>query len=113
MSILKIFENDISIVVEDNGFKVNYTHFLEKRKNYSLSWEDISKIYVFQLEPFVLYFSFFDSNDKGYLVSEDMKGWDKLVEYMKKKISNFNWDKFEEAKFTMRDKILCWSVELI
>ncbi|MDK2963601.1 MAG: hypothetical protein PWQ29_995 [Verrucomicrobiota bacterium] len=102
------FKDQVCVIASDDGLEVRHTHWLERRLNFLVGWDDIISIHAIQIEPFNIGLVLTGRNNTEYEVFETMEGWSDLLGYIKKQFINFNWNSFEKAKGDVNEPFLCW-----
>lgn len=102
------FKDNIEIKFTDKKLEVFHSHWLLKKSNISVKWNDISYIHSVQIEPFDLCLLIIDTSGAEYQLDENMIGWDDVMKYIKQNFVDFDWNSLEKAKQHINQPFLCW-----
>ncbi len=92
-----------------NDIGVTYTHIFTRRHSFLMPVQDIIAIDAILMPEFVMGLFFYSKSCQRRLVSQDMQGWDNVLEVVKNYFHDFDWQAYENAQHYTERPFRCWS----
>lgn len=104
-----LFRDKAFVNTDGQSINVTFTHWIQRRHNFSVRVDDIVTIEAVQIEPFTMELILVTKDNSRWAITDEMTGWDKVLEFVRKTFAGFDPDAYEKAKGDINQTRLCWS----
>ena len=103
-----IFRDKATMHIENHFIKVDFTHWLRRSSSFTIDLSKVKIIKVIQIEPCTIQIVFIMDDNKLLSISDEMDGWDSVLEFIQGFFIEFSREAIEHAKGKINAEYVCW-----
>lgn len=103
-----LFRDKSSVSTDGVSISVNYTHWFNRRRSFTIKVSDIIAIDARWIEPFTMVLFLHGKDGFRRTIMDEMEGWDRVLEFIKTHFNGFDCNAYAEAENHLEQTFRCW-----